>query len=186
MEIHFLGHWKVMENRCWKRVVTLEYVSARVWCRTIQREIVRTDLCWCCIVCCESCTQCRADVHVSSSYRVVTCTILCLLTAFSALTMLVGRQEQHPVCKNWAMRSWHGYLSGARCIWSSWCYCHPVICRFIKIQIGSTFLLPAYPDCPGKEAVKPVSCLFGRCLLWFTRNMSAFIPWLMSTLCAVG
>jgi len=100
--------------------------------------------------------------------------------------MLVGRQEQHPVCKNWVMRSWHGYLSGARCIWSSWCYCHPVICRFIKIQIGSTFLLPAYPDCPGKEAVKPVSCLFGRCLLWFTRNMSAFIPWLMSTLCAVG
>jgi len=23
-----------------------------------------------------------------------------------------------------------------------------------KIQIGSTFLVPAYPGCPGKEAVK--------------------------------
>jgi len=23
MEIHFLGHGKVMENHCWKRVVTL-------------------------------------------------------------------------------------------------------------------------------------------------------------------
>jgi len=23
-----------------------------------------------------------------------------------------------------------------------------------KIQIGFTFLVPAYPDCPGKEAVK--------------------------------
>jgi len=25
---------------------------------------------------------------------------------------------------------------------------------FRKIQIGFTFLVPAYPDCPGKEAVK--------------------------------
>ena len=36
-------------------------------------------------------------------------------TAFSALTLLVGRQEQHPACKHWVMRCWYGYLSGARC-----------------------------------------------------------------------
>ena len=42
--------------------------------------------------------------------------ILCLcLFAFSALTLLVGRQEGHPACKNWAVRCWRGYLSGARC-----------------------------------------------------------------------
>ena len=35
--------------------------------------------------------------------------------AFSALTPLVGRQEEHSVCKNWVMRCWCGYLSGARC-----------------------------------------------------------------------
>ena len=34
---------------------------------------------------------------------------------FSALTLLVGRQEGHPACKNWVVRCWHGYLSGARC-----------------------------------------------------------------------
>ena len=28
---------------------------------------------------------------------------------------LVGRQEGHPACKNWVVRCWHGYLSGARC-----------------------------------------------------------------------
>jgi len=28
---------------------------------------------------------------------------------------------------------------------------------FIKIQNGFTFLMPAYPGCPGKEAVKWVS-----------------------------
>jgi len=37
--------------------------------------------------------------------------------AFSALMLLVGRQEGHPACKNWVVRYWRGYLSGARCIW---------------------------------------------------------------------
>jgi len=32
-----------------------------------------------------------------------------------ALTLLVGHQEDHPACKNWAMRCWCGYLSAARC-----------------------------------------------------------------------
>ena len=32
--------------------------------------------------------------------------------------------------------------------------------RAVKIQIGLTFLMPAYPGCPGKETVKRVSvCL---------------------------
>jgi len=35
--------------------------------------------------------------------------------AHSALTLLVGRQEEHPACKNRVMRCWCGRLSGARC-----------------------------------------------------------------------
>ena len=35
--------------------------------------------------------------------------------AFSALTLLVGRQEGHPACKNWVVGCWRGYLSGAMC-----------------------------------------------------------------------
>ena len=31
---------------------------------------------------------------------------------------------------------------------------HMVISCVIKIQTGFTLLVPAYPDCPGKEAVK--------------------------------
>jgi len=35
--------------------------------------------------------------------------------AFSALTLLVGRQEGHPVCKkNWVVGCWHGYVSRVR------------------------------------------------------------------------
>jgi len=43
--------------------------------------------------------------------------LFCRLTSldFSALTILVGRQEEHPASKNWLMRCWCGYLSAARC-----------------------------------------------------------------------
>ena len=43
------------------------------------------------------------------------------------------------------------------CMWSSWCRCHPIISCFVKIKISLAFLVPAYPGCPGKEAVKRVS-----------------------------
>jgi len=35
--------------------------------------------------------------------------------AFSALTLLVGRQEGHPACKKLSVGCWHGYLSGVMC-----------------------------------------------------------------------
>jgi len=40
------------------------------------------------------------------------------------------------------------------CIWSSWCHCHHIVSCFIEIQNSLTFLVPAYPGCPGKEAIK--------------------------------
>ena len=66
------------------------------------------------------------------------------------------------------------------CIWPSWYYCHllTVPC-FSKIQIGCTFLVPAYPGSPGhmcsSKVVRPFwtdssasdaisSCLF--CIPW--------------------
>jgi len=41
--------------------------------------------------------------------------IIVTSSAFSALTLLVGRQEGHPACKNWVVGCWRGYLSGERC-----------------------------------------------------------------------
>ena len=65
----------------------------------------------------------------ASKFGKTVCKCVVLIHAFSALTLLVGRQEQHPAYKNWVMRCWCGYLSGARCrffcMWSSWCHCHP-------------------------------------------------------------
>jgi len=73
--------------------------------------------------------------------------------SFSALTLLVGRQEGHPACKK---------LSGGVLAWLSvWSKMHmaqlmslplTVFC-FSKIKIGFTFLVPADPGSPGKRAV---------------------------------
>jgi len=40
----------------------------------------------------------------------------------------------------------------------------PIICGFFKIQIGLTFVVPAYSGSPGKEAVKWVSICLSVCL----------------------
>jgi len=43
----------------------------------------------------------------------INCNLLCV-NSFSALTLLVGRQKEHPACKNWVMRCWRGYQPGVR------------------------------------------------------------------------
>jgi len=60
------------------------------------------------------------------------------------------------------------------CIWSSWCHCHPIISCFIEIQIGLTFLVPAYPGCWKRPLNGCLSVLLwlvwvrGRILLYYT------------------
>jgi len=48
-------------------------------------------------------------VNEPHSYFVITA------FAFSALTLLVGRQEEHPACKKTVVGCWQDYLSAARC-----------------------------------------------------------------------
>ena len=82
---------------------------------------------------------------------------LVLVSAFSALTLLVGRQEGHPACKKQS-----GGGTGMGICLERGADMHmaqlmplplTVSCSS-KIQIGFTFLVSAYPGCPGKEAVK--------------------------------
>ena len=65
----------------------------------------------------------------------------CWSTAFSALTLLVGRQEGHPACKNWVVGCWCGYLSGARCrlAWPDWCHCHSLSLASVKSRLVLPF-----------------------------------------------
>jgi len=79
------------------------------------------------------------------------------LFAFGALTLLVGRQEGHLVCKNWVVRYWHVICleQGVDDLHTDQLMpLHPIFSCFIKIQTGSAFLVPAYLGCPGKEIIK--------------------------------
>ena len=77
--------------------------------------------------------------------------------AFSALTLLIGRQEGHPACKK---LEWLGadvvicLDRGADLHMAQLMPLPLTVSCFSKIQIGFTFLVPAHPGSPGKRAVK--------------------------------
>ena len=74
--------------------------------------------------------------------------------AFSALTLLVGRQEGHPACKKRVVLAWLSVWSEVQTCMAQLMPLPLTVSCSSKIQIGFTFLVPAYPGFPGKEAVK--------------------------------
>jgi len=88
--------------------------------------------------------------------------VLSALSAFSALTLLVGWQEGHPACKK---TEWWGAgmvicLERVADLHMSQLMPLPLtVCCSSKIQTGFTFLVPAHPGSPGKRAVKWVCVL---------------------------
>ena len=79
--------------------------------------------------------------------------------AFSALTLLVGRQEGHPACKK---LEWWGagvvicLERGADLHMAQLMPLLLTVSCFSKIQIGFAFLVPAHLGSPGQRAVKRV------------------------------
>ena len=85
------------------------------------------------------------------------CVHAAFVFAFSALTLLVGRQEGHPACKKteqwgagmviWLERDADLHMAQLMPL--------PLtVSCFSKIQIDFTFLVPAHLGSPGKRAVK--------------------------------
>jgi len=84
--------------------------------------------------------------------------------ALSALMLLVGQQEGHPACKK---TEWWGagvvicLERGADLHIAQLMPLQLTVSCSSKIQIGFTFLVPAYLGSPGKRAVKRVCvCLY--------------------------
>jgi len=78
-----------------------------------------------------------AVMHLSSYCN--RCTRNC---TFSALTLLVGRQEGHPACKKLSggMLVWLYVWSKVQtCIWPSWCYCHSLSLASVKSRLVPPF-----------------------------------------------
>ena len=72
-----------------------------------------------------------------------------ILLSFSALTLLVGRQEGHLACKK-TERWGAGVLErGADSHMAQLMPLPLTVSCFSKIQIGFTFLVPAHPGSPG-------------------------------------
>ena len=62
--------------------------------------------------------------------------------AFSALTLLVGQQEGHPVCKKLSggVLVWLSAWSEVQtCIWPSWCHCHSLSFASVKSRLVLPF-----------------------------------------------
>ena len=65
-----------------------------------------------------------------------------LIFAFSALTLLVGRQEGHPACKKLSsgVLAWLSVWSEVQtCIWASWCHCHSLSLASVKSRLVLPF-----------------------------------------------
>ena len=63
-------------------------------------------------------------------------------TPFSASTLLVGRQEGHPVCKKLSggVLAWLSVRSEVQtCIWPSWCHCHSLSLASVKSRLVLPF-----------------------------------------------
>ena len=97
------------------------------------------------------------------------------LNPFSALTLLVGRQEGHPACKKlewWGTGMVICLEQGADLHKAQLMPLPLTVSWFSKIQIGFTFLVPAHPGSPGKRAIK-WACV---CVLNFIRVRCAKMP----------
>ena len=103
------------------------------------------------------------------------------LFLFSALTLLVGRQEGHTACKNRVVGCWHGYLSGARCRLAYGPADATVSC-FSKIQIGFSFLVPAHLGSPGKG---PLNGCARVCVLVYTIQIHTTVAQKERAMCDV-
>jgi len=82
-----------------------------------------------------------------------------LCGAYSALTLLVGRQEGHPACKKtewWGAGVVFCLERGADLHMAQLMQLPLTVSCFSKIRISFTFLVPAHLDSPGKGAIKRV------------------------------
>ena len=99
------------------------------------------------------CLERDADLHTA---QVMPLPLPC---AFSALTLLVGRQEGHPVCKKLSgeVLAWLSVRSKVQtCIWPSGFHCHSLSLASVKSTLVLPFWYRLTRVVPDKIAVKRV------------------------------
>ena len=117
----------------------------------------------------EICSKICSNRHILSASEVMTLWCCLLLhycyyyhSAFSALTLLVGRQEGHPACKkteNWGAGMVICLERGADLHIAQLMPLPLTVSCFSKIQTGFTFLVPAHLGSPGKGPLNVCVCV---------------------------
>jgi len=89
-------------------------------------------------------------------------TNLLLVCAFSALMLLVGRQEEHPACKKleqWRVLARLSVWSEMQiCIWPSWCHCHSLSLASVKSRLVLPFWYRLTRVVPEKGSLNGCVC----------------------------
>ena len=86
-----------------------------------------------------------------------------VLVAFSALTLLVGRQEGHPACKKLSggVLAWLSVCSEVQtCIWPSCCHCHSLSLASVKSRLVLPFWYRLTRVVPEKGPLNECVCVF--------------------------
>jgi len=98
--------------------------------------------------------------------------------AFSALTLLVGRQEWHPACKKLScgVLAWLPVWSEVQtCIWPSWCHCHSLSLASVKSRLVLPFWYRLTLVIPDKGPLNGCLCVFYT-FLYFHDDVSGRYP----------
>ena len=99
------------------------------------------------------------EVNIFMCHNVVIMNFSCIVQNFSALMLLVGRQEGHPACKKTEWWRVGMVICLERCADLHMAQLMPLpltVSCFSKIHIGFPFLVPAHPGSPGQGAVNQV------------------------------
>ena len=120
-----------------------------------------------------------SQVCVNNSYLLHCC------HTFSALTLLVGRQEGHPVCKKTEQWGAGMVICLERDPDLHMAQLMPLLLTvscFSKIQIGFTFLVPAHLGSPGKRAIKRVCVCVRECVraCAVTQHLLSWLAWFIT------
>ena len=98
-------------------------------------------------------------------FVVLFCIECWILNAFSALTLLVGRQEGHPACKKRVLSdgvlAWLSVWSEVQtCIWPSWCHCHLLSLASVKCRLVLPFWCRLTWVVPDKGPLNGCLCVY--------------------------
>jgi len=92
--------------------------------------------------------------------------------AFSTLTLLVGRQEGHPVCKKLSggVLAWLSVCSDVQtCIRPSWCHCHSLSLASVKSRLVLPFWYRLTWVVPEKGPLNVCVCVCVLCITVYSK-----------------